>query len=261
MPSVDDLLTTRQLQDLLQVDRITIYRMLNDGRLHGFKVGGQWRFSRREIEAWLQEQQNHLESSTASARPRGPLQPSPQALPLACIQTIQDVCAEALDIGSVTIDADGATLLTEISHTCEYCRLILSTPEGQKRCMASWKRLVSGQMHACHARLLCVTAPVQVSNQVVAITAGCQFVAQPAPGAEPDWRAYLPTLATDLGLSEHDLRAVADTVRTVPTGYLPRVSRLLHRIAGTFSEIGQERLDLLGRLQPVSEMSQVQENQ
>ncbi len=51
---VDDLLTTKQLRDLLQVDRITIYRMLYDGRLHGFKVGGQWRFSRQEIEAWLQ---------------------------------------------------------------------------------------------------------------------------------------------------------------------------------------------------------------
>jgi excisionase family DNA binding protein len=52
---VDDLLTTRRLQELLRVDRITIYRMLNDGRLRGFKVGGQWRFSRRKIEAWLEE--------------------------------------------------------------------------------------------------------------------------------------------------------------------------------------------------------------
>jgi ligand-binding sensor protein len=234
--------------------------MLNDGRLHGFKVGGQWRFSRREIEAWLQEQQNQLESSTASARRGEPPQPSPQALPLTCIQTIQDVCAEALDIGSVTIDAGGTTRLTKISHSCEYCRLILSTPEGQKRCMASWKQSVSGQMHACHARLLCVTAPVQMSNQVVAITAGCQFAAQPAPGAEPEWQAHLPTLVSDLGLSEHDLRAVADTVRTVPTGYLPRVSRLLHRVAETFSQIGQERLDLLDRLQHTSDTSQIQEN-
>lgn len=256
-PAVDDLLTTRQLQDLLQVDRITIYRMLNDGRLHGFKVGGQWRFSRREIETWLQEQQHRLESSMASSSHRGALQPSPQALPLACIQTIQDVCAEALDIAAVTIDPDGVDPLTEISHSCEFCHMILSTAEGQKRCAASWRRLVNGQMHACHARLLCVTAPVQVSNQVVAITAGCQFIAQPLPGEEPDWKVHLPALAADLDLDEDDLRAVADTVRIVPAGYLPRVSRLLHRIAGTFSEIGQERLELLSRLQHISEMSQV----
>ena len=32
-----DLLTTRQVQDILKVDRITIYRMLQDGRLKGVK--------------------------------------------------------------------------------------------------------------------------------------------------------------------------------------------------------------------------------
>jgi excisionase family DNA binding protein len=53
---LEELLTTRQLQDLLQVDRVTIYRMLADGRLRGFKVGGQWRLPRRQIEAWLQAQ-------------------------------------------------------------------------------------------------------------------------------------------------------------------------------------------------------------
>ena len=57
----DTLLTARQLQELLQVDRITIYRMLSDGRLEGFKVGGQWRFSRQAIQGWLKEQQANPE--------------------------------------------------------------------------------------------------------------------------------------------------------------------------------------------------------
>ena len=51
---MDDLLTTRQLTDLLQLDRTTIYRMLNDGRLPAVRVGGQWRFSRQAIEALMQ---------------------------------------------------------------------------------------------------------------------------------------------------------------------------------------------------------------
>jgi excisionase family DNA binding protein len=66
---VDDLLTTRQLQDLLRVDRITIYRMLKDGRLRGFKVGGQWRLSRGEIEIWLQEQQSRARWAAGPTRP------------------------------------------------------------------------------------------------------------------------------------------------------------------------------------------------
>ena len=49
----DTLLTTRQVQELLRVDRITVYRMLNDGRLKGVKIGQQWRFPAREVERLL----------------------------------------------------------------------------------------------------------------------------------------------------------------------------------------------------------------
>ena len=43
------LLTAKQVQDLLHVDRTTIYRMLKDGRLNGVKVGKHWRFSAQEV--------------------------------------------------------------------------------------------------------------------------------------------------------------------------------------------------------------------
>jgi excisionase family DNA binding protein len=50
---VNALLTTKQLQELLSIDRTTVYRMLKDGRLTGIKVGTQWRFSRDEVDALL----------------------------------------------------------------------------------------------------------------------------------------------------------------------------------------------------------------
>jgi excisionase family DNA binding protein len=250
---VEDLLTTRQLQELLQVDRITIYRMLNDGRLRGFKVGGQWRFSRREIEAWLLEQQSHLEVTETPPNGRGRIAPSPQSLPLSCIQTIQDVCAEALDIAAVTIDPAGSPL-TKISNSCDFCDLILSTEEGLRRCCAAWSRVGNGQIHVCHAEMLCISAPIQVSGQQVAITAGCQFAAHTLDGSEPEWHTHVPRLAAELGLPGPELQARTSSVRIVPAGYLPRVSHLLRRVAETFSEIGQERLDLLSRMQHISEM-------
>jgi excisionase family DNA binding protein len=246
---VDDLLTTRQLQDLLQVDRVTIYRMLDDGRLRGFKVGGQWRFSRREIEAWLQEQQSKLDSAGALPPWGRILAPTIKTLPLSCVQAIQGVCAEALDIASVTVDLDGNPL-TEISHSCRFCELILATEEGRRRCATAWRSVGDGSHHSCHAGLSCVSAPVGVGGQPVAITAGCQFTGGP-------WPVDLDTLAADLGLDERDLEAAAGTVRLVPNETLPRISRLLLRIAGTFSEIGQERLYLLSRLQQIAEMSKI----
>jgi excisionase family DNA binding protein len=255
-PSVDDLLTTKQLQDLLQVDRITIYRMLNDGRLHGFKVGGQWRFSRQEIEAWLHEQRMDLEAAQELRSAGGTALPSSKVLSISCVQAIQDVCAEALDVAAVTIDLDGA-LLTDISNSCDFCKLILSTGEGQRRCAAAWRTLGNRHAHPCHAGLLCVSVPVEVSGRIVAITASCQFAAGPVNDDDQVWVADLSALAADLGLSETDLKTAAERVRLVPQDYLPRVTRLFRRMADTLSEIGQERLNLLSRLQHIAEMSKI----
>jgi excisionase family DNA binding protein len=255
---VDDLLTTKQLQELLQVDRITIYRMLNDGRLQGFKVGGQWRFSHREIEVWLQEQQSKLDGASMPPPPNGMLAPSPQALPISCIRTIQDVCAEALEIGAVTIDPDGS-LLTEVSNSCDFCDLILSSDRGLRRCRAAWTQVghSSGRALPCHAGLQCISTPIYVNDQHVAITAGCQFVTETVDGPQDEWQRTLPQLAEELALDEKELRAAADSVRVIPGEGLLRIARLLGRVADTFSEIGQERLNLLSRLQQISEMSKV----
>ena len=47
------LLTTEQVAHYLKVDKFTIYRLVAQKRLPAFKVGNQWRFKRRLLEAWL----------------------------------------------------------------------------------------------------------------------------------------------------------------------------------------------------------------
>ena len=255
MLGVDDLLTTRQLQDLLQVDRITIYRMLNDGRLQGFKVGGQWRFSRQEIEAWLQEQRVDWEQADEPGRAAGESLPS-RVLSLSCVQAIQGVCAEALEIGMITTELDG-TPFSDMSNSCDFCSLILSSDEGKRRCAATWQSAANGKVHDCHAGLCCVGAPVEVGGRPVAITVGCQFTVQAPLGERPAWESNLPDLAAELGLSEEDLRTAAESVHLVPNDRLDRIARLLVRVADTFAEVGRERLSLLSRLEYIAEVSRV----
>jgi len=254
MAAVEDLLTAKQLQDLLKVDRITIYRMLGDGRLTGFKVGGQWRFSRRQIESWLQERQASPDEQASDS----------QTLPLHCVQAIQSIYAEALDVAAVTTSPDG-TPLTAVSNPCAFCDLILATEEGRRRCMAAWQAPGGqpGQLHSlrsCHAGLLCASAPVHVGGQWVANFAACQFVAQLANGATAAWEARLaasivPALAADLGLAESDLRAAAASIRQMPESTLVRISDLVERVATTFAQIGQERLGLVNRLRRIAEIT------
>jgi excisionase family DNA binding protein len=176
MDEIDTLLTTRQLQDLLQIDRITIYRMLNDGRLQGFKVGGQWRFPRRLIEKWLAEQRSSQEVP-AFPQMASALKPSAEALPLSCMRAIQDVFAEALDLGCVTTAVDG-TPLTPVANSCEFCNLILGKQAGRQRCINSWRAAaehpgptsgriqdVRAQLATCHAGLIYVWGEIIVREK------------------------------------------------------------------------------------------------
>ena len=54
MPDTPEVLTLREVASLLRVGEKTVYTLAQDGDLPGFKVGGQWRFRRVDIEAWIE---------------------------------------------------------------------------------------------------------------------------------------------------------------------------------------------------------------
>ena len=92
---MNDYLTTRQVLDILKVDRITIYRMLQDGRIKGFKIGQQWRFPLQEVE--------RLVGGTIPQSE--PFQPETSTnFPTHCVQTIQDLFSE---VGHIRVKPDG----------------------------------------------------------------------------------------------------------------------------------------------------------
>ena len=51
-----DIMTIREVAGYLKLIEKTAYRLAAEGKIPGFKVGGSWRFRRREIEAWIDEQ-------------------------------------------------------------------------------------------------------------------------------------------------------------------------------------------------------------
>ena len=60
------ILTAREVARLLDIDAITVYRLARKGRLPAFKVGGQWRFGRHALDAWMARQmQAHGQASIA----------------------------------------------------------------------------------------------------------------------------------------------------------------------------------------------------
>lgn len=51
--SDDRLLTTEEVLDRLQLNIRTVYRLIKAGKLPAVRVGRQWRFRSRDVEAWV----------------------------------------------------------------------------------------------------------------------------------------------------------------------------------------------------------------
>lgn len=54
----EKLLTIEQVATYLKVDKFTVYRLVTKRKLPAFKVGNQWRFKRKIIDAWLENNSN-----------------------------------------------------------------------------------------------------------------------------------------------------------------------------------------------------------
>jgi excisionase family DNA binding protein len=52
----NDIMTIKEVADYLKLNEKTAYRLVLDGKIPGFKVGGSWRFRKSQIEEWIREQ-------------------------------------------------------------------------------------------------------------------------------------------------------------------------------------------------------------
>ena len=71
-PNDEIFLTTEEVLEYLQVNLRTVYRLIKAGKIPAVRVGRQWRFRKRDIDAWLDTQ-----------RPRGDRTPSASDRPAA----------------------------------------------------------------------------------------------------------------------------------------------------------------------------------
>ena len=60
-------MTAEEVAELLRVHFRTVHRMAGRGELPGFKVAGSWRFERKDVEEWIEQQKGR---TAARARKR-----------------------------------------------------------------------------------------------------------------------------------------------------------------------------------------------
>jgi excisionase family DNA binding protein len=54
----DEILTLPEVACLLKVAEKTVYTMAQKAEMPAFKVRGQWRFKREDIDAWIEQQKS-----------------------------------------------------------------------------------------------------------------------------------------------------------------------------------------------------------
>ena len=245
---VDDLLTVKGLQELLQVDRTTIYRMLGDGRLTGIKVGGRWRFARREVELLLAGVQ------ISNGRPATP---EIRTLPLECLQSVQNVFAAATEISMLAVTPRGEPL-TELSNSCRFCNLIRTSRSGQRACADSWRQLAlppdrHSRFTCCHAGLRYARATIEIDGTLVAVIAAGQFHVDKSDGDERTDR--IRGLAEAYGLDVTALHEASQEITLLDDRKQKLIGEWLRDMARAFEQVGRERAELIGRLRRIAAMS------
>jgi excisionase family DNA binding protein len=254
-----DLLTTTQVQDLLQVDRTTIYRMVESGRLPAIRVGKQWRFSRPEIERWLV-------SVTSLTRPGpSPMQHPASAvmngsslrelLPAACTQLIQDAFADILGVMMVITDMQGQPV-TEISNPCGFYAALTRGPDALGQCVRTWQELAASpsmepRFYPSEMGLLCARGLIRMGRELK----GMVVIGGIAPEVWPSEPDQLACLAATFGLSPAYVEANADAVYRLDKAAQERALRSIQRIADIFSHIAEDRNALCGRLQAIASLT------
>jgi excisionase family DNA binding protein len=58
------LLNIKQVQEILGLSERTVFRLIKNKELQGFKVGREWRFEQKDIDAFITEQRKKAQKET-----------------------------------------------------------------------------------------------------------------------------------------------------------------------------------------------------
>ena len=130
-----DLLTAQQVQDLLRVDRSTVYRMADSGRLAAVKVGRQWRFPTASIRSLL-----HGSGVDVPVVPPSPPPPAPSAPDRQQATAVLELAADLLGVMLVVTDMDGRPV-TDVVNPCPWFAERLDDPALLETCTQEWQDL------------------------------------------------------------------------------------------------------------------------
>ena len=245
------LLTAKELQEILQVDRSTIYRMAESGRLPAIKVGRQWRFPSDRITSWLgtPEAPRGDVIEVESPTPNGSLS---SLLPGEYVDSMAELLGQLLGVMVVVTDMDGRPI-SKAANPCGLFEAINENDDAVARCVVSWKQLadqidLQPRFAPSHMGLLCARSYLRVGTELK----GMVLVGGIAPDSWPPSPAELDGIAEAFGAPPELVRHRVHEVFQLDEEGRQRVLSFLPRMAQMLSQIATERTNHLARLDAIA---------
>lgn len=120
--SDENFLTTEEVLDYLQVNLRTVYRLIKAGKIPAVRVGRQWRFRKRDIDAWLESSRPASgglmlpEDGMIGGSGNGSGGERPRILVVDDEQAVRDLLAKTLTMADYDVDAadDGPSAIEKM---------------------------------------------------------------------------------------------------------------------------------------------------
>jgi excisionase family DNA binding protein len=112
----ESFLTTEEVLEYLQVNLRTVYRLIKAGKIPAVRVGRQWRFRKRDIDAWLESQRPRQGRGVSPATRTATSAARPRVLVVDDESAIRDLLSKTLALAEYDVDLapDGRTALERL---------------------------------------------------------------------------------------------------------------------------------------------------
>jgi excisionase family DNA binding protein len=246
------MLTTKELQELINVDRSTIYRMAESGKLPAIKIGRQWRFPAREIEAWLAGGDRVSTPLPPTEEPVGDL--ADMLLP-GVAKPLADLLGSIFGVMVLITDLDGQTLV-EPANPCGLFRFVHDHPTTNPLCAETWRELGTDPDRIPRFRptplgFECARGFIRVGPEVK----GMVVMGGIAPSEWPPTADEVRAIAVELGVPADSIADHIDEVFYLDRSHQAWVLEYLPRISSLFSRIARERSRLVDRLDTIATLA------
>ena len=247
------LLTTKQVQEIFRVDRSTIYRMAEDGRLPAVKVGRQWRFPSDRVESLLGQGASNGSDNTAT-------QPASDfdletVLPADTAQAIAELAADLFGVMAVVTDMNGQAL-TPVANPCGYFTAVFNDTYTADRCSEGWRRLgeeidLEPSFLPSHLGFLCARSFIRVGANL----AGMVIVGGVAPEIWPPADNEIAAVAAETGTSEEVIRRHINEVYWIDSAHQDWIIRNLSRVSDLISRLADGHGRLVQKLETIAALA------